>query len=327
MTILDFLQLVKRHLRLMIIIPVVCMVVSVVVLLFMPSNYSATASFITNGDVVVAQSMASREAGSYSNTNVSLSTSYSSTAKQVSVTASGADPNLCVEAANTVMNNAMKQYGDANNSAIMIANEANMATNNKISMSRVVLVALLIGLLIDACIVVLFDIVRSPIKSKEDAEACSQLPIIGTIPSPKAGERIFANLQFNFDGRPATIAVVPVGAAIGAIKVAEELADAMERSNVRVKLVKGSPNAKRFNVNVPEDASIIVSCESLDAGMGAAYIAHCADTTILSAVEWTDSRKQLASTVQELDLAKAKVAGIVCLPEEQGGQHRERKGK
>ena len=116
--------------------------------------------------------------------------------------------------------------------------------------------------------------------------------------------------------RPSTIAVVPVGAETTAPIVARELAEALERSDVRVKLVKGSPHAKKFQVTVPEDAAIVVSCEPLDAGMGAAYIAHNADVTVLCVSEWTDSKRQLAATVQELELAKANIAGMAYLPEE-----------
>lgn len=91
---------------------------------------------------------------------------------------------------------------------------------------------------------------------------------------------------------------------------------ALERSDVRVKLVKGSPHAKKFQVTVPPDAAIVVSCEPLSVGMGAAYIAHNADATVLCISEWTDTRKQLLSTIRELELAKANIAGIAYLPEE-----------
>lgn len=80
--------------------------------------------------------------------------------------------------------------------------------------------------------------------------------------------------------------------------------------------MKGSPHAKKFQVTVPPDAAIVVSCEPLSVGMGAAYIAHNADATVLCISEWTDTRKQLLSTIRELELAKANIAGIAYLPEE-----------
>lgn len=49
--------------------------------------------------------------------------------------------------------------------------------------------------------------------------------------------------------------------------------------------------------------------------MGAAYIAHNADATIVCVCGWVDSKKQLALTVQELELAKANVVGVVFFPE------------
>ena len=157
---------------------------------------------------------------------------------------------------------------------------------------------------------------KLPIKSRKDVEDESGFPVLGVAPSLEGGERLLANLLFCCNMRPSTIAVVPVGAETTAPIVARELAEALERSDVRVKLVKGSPHAKKFQVTVPEDAAIVVSCEPLDAGMGAAYIAHNADVTVLCVSEWTDSKRQLAATVQELELAKANIAGMAYLPEE-----------
>lgn len=191
-----------------------------------------------------------------------------------------------------------------------------MATSDAPSLVRSVLIALALGLLISLCIIVFLDALRVPLKSHEDVEGASGLLVLGDVPSLDGGDRLLANLQFRCDGRPSTVAVVPVGISTSAPAAARELASALERSDVRVKLVKGSPHAKRFQVSVPEDAAIVVSCESLEEGMGAAYIAHNADATVLCVSEWTDSRKQLTATIQELELAKANIAGIVCLPEQ-----------
>lgn len=128
-------------------------------------------------------------------------------------------------------------------------------------------------------------------------------------------EQILANLQFSCDGRPAAVAVVPVGNSATNPVVARGLASAFERSDARVKLVKGSPHAKKFQVSVPPDAAIVVSCEPLDEGVGTAYIAHGADVTVLCVIEWADSKSQLASVIDELKLAKANIAGIAYLSE------------
>lgn len=316
MTLHDLLRLLKRYFTLVVALPVICLVGTVVVLMLMPPSYVATSSFVTSGDLALAQGLASKEAASYSSSQVHVSSASTSSSKQVTITATGADQNLCITAANEVANNAVRQYKEANSSIVGTVSEATYAMYNGPSMIRSAIVALFVGLFIAICLIIPFDAVKLPVKSRKDIEDECSLPVLGTALSQEGGERLLANLQFRCNGRPQTVAVVPVGVESTAPVVARELAGALERSDVRVKLVKGSPHAKKFQVSVPEDAAIVVSCEPLDAGMGAAYIAHNADATILCVSEWTDSRKQLASTVSELELAKANIAGVAYLPEE-----------
>lgn len=47
--------------------------------------------------------------------------------------------------------------------------------------------------------------------------------------------------------------------------------------------------------------------------MGAVYIAKESDVAILCATEWSDSRKALASVVEELRFAKVNLGGVVFL--------------
>lgn len=316
MTFSDLLKLMRRHLRLIVVLPLAFVIISLAWSMLTQASYTATSSFVTNGDLALAQGLAGKEASSYSNADVRVTCSSVATSKQIIISATGNVPSVCIESANNVANAAVRQYKEANNAIIASVSEASFATSNAPSISRAAILPFVVGLLLAICIVILIDMVRAPVKSQRDIEAVSNLPVLGQAPSMEGGERLLANLLFRCNGRPSTIAVVPVGVESAAPVVARELAGALEHSDVRVKLVKGSPHAKKFQVSVPEDAAIVVSCEPLDAGMGAAYIAHNADATILCVSEWTDSRKQLASTVSELELAKANIAGVAYLPEE-----------
>lgn len=316
MTFFDLLRLMKRHIKLTIGISLAFAIVAVAWSMVTQPAYTATASFVTNGDLALAQGIGGKEASSHSNTEVKVSCATISVSRQISFSASGANSNACIEAANAAMNATMNQCKEANENILTSVSEANFAVSNNPALVRLGLVALLFGLLAAICILVLIDVIRAPIKSPGEAESVCKLPVLGNAPSPEGGERLLANLLFRCGGRPSTIAVVPVGVESTAPVTARELASALERSDVRVKLVKGSPHAKKFQVSVPEDAAIVVSCEPLDAGMGAAYIAHNADATVLCVSEWADSRRQLASAVGELELAEASIAGIAYLPEE-----------
>ena len=316
MTILDLMRLIQRHLKLVIALPIIFAVVALAYSFFIQASYTATANFITNGDLAFAQGLASKEATSYAKSGVQISCSSQSSNKQVTISATGSDATQCIEAANTVANNAVSQYKSSSSSVIAIVTEATSAVRNTPSPLRVAATAFALGLFVAICIVVLIDIAKAPIKSREDAENACELPVLGTGTSVEDGDRILANLQFACGKRPSTIAVVPIGQADSAVVISNELVNALERSSVRTRIVKGSPHARKFKVSVPEDAAVVVCCPLLAAGAGASYIANSSDATVLCVTEWTDSKRQLLATMRELELAKANIAGLAYLPED-----------
>lgn len=317
MTILDLMRLIQRHLKLVIALPIIFAVVALAYSFFIQASYTATANFITNGDLAFAQGLASKEATSYAKSGVQISCSSQSSNKQVTISATGSDATQCIEAANTVANNVVSQYKSSSSSSVIAAaTEATSAVRNTPSPFRVAATAFALGLFVAICIVVLIDIAKAPIKSREDAENACELPVLGTGTSVEDGDRILANLQFACGKRPSTIAVVPIGQADSAIVISNELVNALERSSVRTRIVKGSPHARKFKVSVPEDAAVVVCCPPLAAGAGASYIANSSDATVLCVTEWTDSKRQLLATMRELELAKANIAGLAYLPED-----------
>ena len=316
MTILDLMRLIQRHLKLVIALPIIFAVVALAYSFSIQASYTATANFITNGDLAFAQGLASKEATSYAKSGVQISCSSQSSNKQVTISATGSDATQCIEAANTVANNAVSQYKSSSSSVIATVTEATSAVRNTPSPLRVAATAFALGLFVAICIVVLIDIAKAPIKSREDAENACELPVLGTGTSVEDGDRILANLQFACGKRPSTIAVVPIGQADSAVVISNELVNALERSSVRTRIVKGSPHARKFKVSVPEDAAVVVCCPPLAAGAGASYIANSSDATVLCVTEWTDSKRQLLATMRELELAKANIAGLAYLPED-----------
>ena len=316
MTILDLMRLIQRHLKLVIALPIIFAVVALAYSFFIQASYTATANFITNGDLAFAQGLASKEATSYAKSGVQISCSSQSSNKQVTISATGSDATQCIEAANTVANNAVSQYKSSSSSVIATVTEATSAVRNTPSPLRVAATAFALGLFVAICIVVLIDIAKAPIKSREDAENACELPVLGTGTSVEDGDRILANLQFACGKRPSTIAVVPIGQADSAVVISNELVNALERSSVRTRIVKGSPHARKFKVSVPEDAAVVVCCPPLAAGAGASDIANRSDATVRCVAAWTDSKRQLLATMRELELAKANIAGLAYLPED-----------
>lgn len=232
--------------------------------------------------------------------------------RTVVIEAEGKDYGGCIATANATVLAAANDYRSANNQVSITTNEATYAESTSPSIPKTALIALLAGLFVAVCAVVVIDVVKMPIKSRNDIEAASNLPVIGTILTRDRGERLLANIRFLGDGQPATIAVVPVGLTGGTLTCAE-LASAFENVGTAVTRIKGNPHAQSLSAIALPEIVTIVECAPLSEGMGAVYIARDADVTILCASEWRDSRKALANVVEELQFAKANIGGVVFI--------------
>lgn len=316
MTLSDFLDLAKRYKKLVIFPIIFCILAALAISFFSPPSYIATASIVLNGDVAFVKGLAIKEASNYTNLNASVSIDSSDTTKQISFIANGSDPASCVQAANAVMDSTVSLYKQSNSNAVIEASEANFAGVTRNNPIRFILMALLAGIAIAGCLLVAIDMIRAPIKSPKDAQRSCGYPILEGITSIERGEQLFANIQFHCNKVPSTIAIIPIGEQSTALIVSKELAAAFERGSINTKLIKGSAHIRKFKVKVPENAAVLACCEPITTGMGTAYIAHHSDTTLLCIRGWTDNKRQLETTINELRLANADIAGIAFLPEE-----------
>lgn len=321
MTLLDLIKLIRHHLKLVIALPVVCAVLSIAALLVVPPTYVAKATLLTSGDIALAGGYAQKEAAVYSQNGIVVTSRNDTTYRTVVIEAEGKDYGGCIAAANATVLAAANDYREANNQVSITPNEATYAVSTSPSIPKTALIAFLAGLFLAICVVVLIDMIKSPIKSRVDIEETSNLPVIGTIPNRDRGERLLANIRFINDDQPETIAVVPVGFSGGTLTCAE-LASAFEHGGVSTTRVKGNPHAQSFNVAALPEIVTIIECAPLSEGMGAVYIAKGADITILCVREWSDSRKELAAVVEELNFAKAKIGGVVFLTSGYGKRDR-----
>lgn len=324
MTLFDLFKLIRHYIKLVIILPVACAILVTLGLLVMPPTYVAKATLLTNGDIALAGGFAQTEATTFSKNGIEVSSKNDTSYRTVVIEAEGKDYGGCIAAANAtvlaVANDyrsanklaAANDYRSANNQVSITTNEATYAESTSPSIPKTALIALLAGLFVAVCVVVVIDVVKMPIKSRNDIEAASNLPVIGTIPTRDRGERLLANIRFLGGGQPATIAVVPVGLTGGTLTCAE-LASAFENVGTAVTRIKGNPHAQSLSAIALPEIVTIVECAPLSEGMGAVYIARDADVTILCASEWRDSRKALANVVEELQFAKANIGGVVFI--------------
>lgn len=312
MTLFDLFKLIRHYIKLVIILPVACAILVTLGLLVMPPTYVAKATLLTNGDIALAGGFAQTEATTFSKNGIEVSSKNDTSYRTVVIEAEGKDYGGCIAAANATVLAAANDYRSANNQVSITTNEATYAESTSPSIPKTALIALLAGLFVAVCVVVVIDVVKMPIKSRNDIEAASNLPVIGTILTRDRGERLLANIRFLGDGQPATIAVVPVGLTGGTLTCAE-LASAFENVGTAVTRIKGNPHAQSLSAIALPEIVTIVECAPLSEGMGAVYIARDADVTILCASEWRDSRKALANVVEELQFAKANIGGVVFI--------------
>lgn len=312
MTFSDLIKLIRHYLKFVIAAPIACAVITAVVILVAPPTFEAKATLLTNGDIALAGGYAQSEAELYSQNGIEVSTKADTSYRTITITAEGGDYGGCIAAVNATVLAAAEDIRNANSQTSISTNEATYANSEMPNIPKMMLVALLAGLFGAICALVIIDMVKAPIKSRNDIESATGLPVLGVIPNRDRGERLLANVRFLSEGSLSTIAVIPAGLTGGTLTCAE-LASAFEHSNTMVTRVKGSAHAQSLNsVSLPEIVTI-VECSPLSEGMGAVYIAKDADITILCASEWRDSRKALASLVEELRFAKAEIGGVVFL--------------
>lgn len=312
MTLADLFKLIRHYAKLVVAIPLISAVIAAGAIFLLPPTYEAKATLLTNGDIALSSGFAQNEAATYSKNGIEVSSTTDTAYRTIVITATGKDYGGCIAAANATVAAAAEDCRSVNTQAAVTTNEATSASSTSPSVPKVVLMALLLGLFVSICVVVVIDLIKAPIKSQNDIELSSGLPVIGVIPSRDRGERLLANVRFLTEGELTTIAIVPIGLSGGVLTCAE-LSSAFERSGTIVSRVKGSPHAEGLNQPVLSGVLSLIECAPLNEGVGAVYIAKESDITILCVSEWRDSRKALSSVVEELKFAKANLEGVVFL--------------
>lgn len=312
MTFSDLLRLLRHYLKIAIVIPIACAVITVVVTLLAPSTYEAKATLITDADIALTGGFAQSEAELFSQNGITVTSKADTAYRTITIFAEGSDYNGCISAANSAINATADEIRKVNAAFTITTNEATYAERISPGLLKLIAIALVLGVFLSICALIVIDAVKKPIKSEKDIVALFDLPIIGRIPNRDRGEKLLANIRFLSEEPLNTIAVIPTGLT-GATLTCAELTSVFEHSGVAVSRTKGNPHAEGFKSAALPGILTIVECPSLSEGIGAVYIAKEADITILCVREWLDSRSALSNMIDELHLAKANIIGVVYL--------------
>lgn len=322
MTLLDLVRLLRRHIALVIALPLLFAVATAAFVLL----GGQSASFTANAYVVAGNSAqlatingtASSAARDYASANegYTASAKAETASLTVTVTATGPTADGAAEAANDVADSAVEGaqslLGKDNVSASVQRASAGTRASGR-GLLTYVLVAVLAGLFAAVCVVVAIDAVRRPVKGSADLADASGLPVLGELPGD-TGERLLANARFASGGdNPRTLLVVPVREGDPAALVGM-LVDRAARAE--------SPADSERHGGVVR----VATCAPLLQGVSAAYQAREADVVLIAAAQWDDSRKDVESTASELRLAGANVVGCVLVKAARGSRHG-RKGR
>lgn len=312
MTFSDLLRLLRHYLKIAIAIPIACAVITVVVALLAPSTYEAKATLITDADIALTGGFAQSEAELFSQNGITVTSKADTAYRTITIFAEGSDYNGCISAANSAINATADEIRKVNPAFTITTNEATYAERISPGLLKLIAIALVLGVFLSICALIVIDAIKKPIKSENDIVTLFDLPIIGRIPNRDRGEKLLANIRFLSEEPLNTIAVIPAGLT-GATLTCAELTSVFEHSGVAVSRTKGNPHAEGFKSAALPGILTIVECPSLSEGIGSVYIAKEADITILCVREWLDSRSSLSNMLDELHLAKANIIGVVYL--------------
>lgn len=221
MTLLELLQLMRKHLKLMIILPVVCALVAVAVSYTMlPNTYTASTSMY----VLAKQTANNNDSGvNYSNLNASqmlandvstllksdriasdtakdlhldslkgYSTKVTSetTSRVITLEVTGADPNTAATISNEMASNVSKVAQEVMDvQSVNVIDEATAPTvPSGPNRPMYVAVAFLAGLFIAIAIVVVSDMLNTKVRNADEIEELLGLPVIGRMPAIKGGK-------------------------------------------------------------------------------------------------------------------------------------------
>lgn len=211
MTLLELLHLLRKHLKLVIALPIVFAIACGVVTLFMPNQYTASTTMYVlskNADNKSGNAYSDLNAGQLLSNDVasiaksaevksavanSLGTSLSSydvkvdnstTTRVITLSVTGPDPQAAANIANAYVQNISSTAQSVMDVQAVNVIDAASAPTSPSGPKRPLytLVALLVGLFLAVAIVVIADMVNTKVRSDEDVEELLGIPVVGHFP-------------------------------------------------------------------------------------------------------------------------------------------------
>lgn len=217
MTLLELFNLLKKHLRLVVALPIACaLLVGAYSIVFMPNTYTATTSLyvlanqaetagnlstdlsasqmVANDVTTLLESnrvrkAAAEQVGLESLKDFKITVSSATTSRVIELSVTGSDPELAAAVANSIADSVSSISQDVMKvQAVNIIDQA-LTPQSPSGPSRTlyVAVAFIGGLFAAVAIVVLADMLNTKVRTPDEVEELLGIPVIGRIPVVKGG--------------------------------------------------------------------------------------------------------------------------------------------
>lgn len=315
MTAQEYLLLIRRYWKALIAVPLAAAVVSVVVALFAPPLYSASTTMVVSDHAASIGNMTKYVVADREFEELTVSVSASNVSNTITLSVKGPDGESCVRTANELMDTAYENSYAMFPDTRFHRNPAERANDGSPDKVRGAIVAFLSALLIVLAVLFAIDMRRRAVKSAEGLERSFELPLLGSLDSKGGAEQLAANIRLSSDcGAPLRACIVPAANQASALLVGDALtraggADAFSRA------ITVSPEKRTLSGSDYADGDVVICCCPLTESASASYVSREADCTVVSAIQWRDSLRDVEHAVAALRIAGASVTGLVYVDE------------
>lgn len=302
MSLIEFMKLVRKHWKIVTIIPIVCILIFAAYLYAISvfgESKSAKTSVVVNSQVAIVYGHASSSARQAVDDDsvYEISVKGDTASMTVTISVTGPDEQECLRLADAVATDAV-----AATEADFVSNEGSpyktefraqieQATldnsSSLVGKTKYFLVVFAVGILIALCVIVIIDMRRCVIKSEKMAQEILGVPLLETIPAT-SGARLLANVCFAAKRTPLSLCV----ASLGEERLAVETGQLIQHGEYD---------------NMPE----IKCCSISDNELRSYSIAKDCEAAVVVVQEFVDSQDALEHAAAEFHLAEVNVVGFV----------------
>ena len=166
--------------------------------------------------------------------------------------------------------------------------------------------------MLSVVVIIVSDLVKRPIKTREEIEAYSGLPVLSWPAAAGEGQMLWANLSVKFDGGLSDIAMLPLSAG-GSLGIADALCAAAKDCGIDASAVPMENAGLAQIESEGADGLKVVACQPIECDASSVYCVRRADAVVLCVRLWKDGLDKLDDVLKELDAVDVRPVGVALL--------------